>query len=227
MNKLIKLLLLIALLLAILISLIETGALSSWIGKLDVEKLRYEVNPVLYLYPEKEQEVQVKISDNNLIKADYPKYDMKEGWKVNAYPDGRIMNYGDGREYSYLFWEGTIEKDKAWNLSTGYVVSGEDVRDFLRLKLKEIGFTPQEYNEFVVYWYPLMKDNKYNLIHFALDEYDKASPLDIRPAPDSILRVCMVFKPLDEYIDIPAQDFEFFERKGFTVVEWGGVKLEK
>jgi hypothetical protein len=42
-----------------------------------------------------------------------------------------------------------------------------------------------------------------------------------------MLRVFMVAKPLDEAIEIEAQTFEKFERKWFTVVEWGGTLLNK
>jgi len=86
--------------------------------------------------------------------------------------------------------------------------------------------TPREYNEFIVYWYPLMKDNKYNLIHFAGEQYTNTAPLEITPKPDSILRVFMVFKWLDEKIEIEEQKLENFERKWFSVVEWWGTVIK-
>ena len=67
-----------------------------------------------------------------------------------------------------------------------------------------------------------MKDNPYNLIHFAGESYTKTAPLTISPKEDSLLRVFMVFKALQE---VKAQTFEPFERKGFTVVERGGSEL--
>ncbi|MEI7690748.1 MAG: hypothetical protein WCI63_03935 [bacterium] len=72
-----------------------------------------------------------------------------------------------------------------------------------------------------------MENNKYNLIHFAEEEYTDSAKLTVTPSPDSILRVFMVFKPLDSYQDITPQKIKPFERKGFTVVEWGGTKLNK
>ncbi len=88
-------------------------------------------------------------------------------------------------------------------------------------KLAEIGLRPKEYNEFIVYWYPLMKKNKYNLIHFADKEYTNIAPLTITPKPDSVLRVFMVYKKLEKPIPIKEQKFKPFIRKGFTVIEWG------
>ena len=83
----------------------------------------------------------------------------------------------------------------------------------------------KEYNEFIVYWAPLMKNNPYNFIHFAGAEYDEMAKLTITPEPDSILRVFMVFSPLNRKIEVTPQEIIPFEREGFTVVEWGGTVI--
>lgn len=179
--------------------------------------------PIIYLYTEQKQDVTVQLNYAGTITASYPKYnDIIHGWKVTAYPDGKIINHDDNNEYSYLFWEGKSRETINWDFSQGFVVKGENTREFLQDTLAKIGLTPKEYNEFIVYWYPKMKDNKYNLIHFADEQYTKTAPLTITPKPDSILRVFMIFKPLHEKIEIEPQVFQPFERKGFTVVEWGG-----
>ena len=49
--------------------------------------------------------------------------------------------------------------------------------------------------------------------------------MTITPEPDSLLRVFMVFRELEEPVSIPEQTFEPFEREGFTVVEWGGSEI--
>jgi len=86
------------------------------------------------------------------------------------------------------------------DLTKGFVVRGEDTAIFLQQMLSRMGLTPKEYNEFIVYWYPQMKNNKYNLIHFAGEEYTDLAKLTITPKPDSILRVFMVYKPLEREI---------------------------
>ncbi|EWM55184.1 hypothetical protein RF007C_05775, partial [Ruminococcus flavefaciens 007c] len=48
----------------------------------------------------------------------------------------------------------------------------------------------------------------------------------ITPTPDSVLRVFMAYVTLDNAIDIELQQLNTFERKGFTVVEWGGSKVQ-
>lgn len=70
-----------------------------------------------------------------------------------------------------------------------------------------------------------MKDNPYNLIHFAGESYTQTAPLTITPKEDSLLRVFMVFKALKAPIEVEAQTFRPFERKGFTVIERGGTEL--
>ncbi|MFK7779784.1 MAG: hypothetical protein QM490_01440 [Candidatus Gracilibacteria bacterium] len=183
--------------------------------------------PIIYLYPTEKSDINVKLEYKGKIFADYPKYNESiKGWKVTANPDGKLINHEDNREYSYIFWEGYPEKEINWDLSNGFVVKGEDTVEFLQEKLSKLGLTPEEYNEFIVYWFPLMQDNKYNLIHFADEQYTNTAPLDITPEPDSMLRVFMVYKPLEEYIEIEEQEIQSFERKGFTVIEWGGTEVK-
>ncbi len=178
--------------------------------------------PVIYLYPTSEQSVSVKLDYNGELTCTYPEY--KDGWNVIAEPDGTLTNIGDKRKYSYLYWEG-ISKNQ-WDMSKGFVVKGEDTEEFLQEKLEYMGLTPREYNEFIVYWLPIMQENKYNLITFAGEDYENLAKLNITPKPDSILRVMMLFKSLDKPIEIEEQEIKSFERKGFTVIEWGGTEVK-
>lgn len=178
--------------------------------------------PVIYLYPEQAQEVYVQLELDGEFTCTYPEYD--NGWKVKAYPDGTLRDQVTGKEYNYLFWEGTSETE--YDLSRGFVVEGKDMAGFLEEKLAYLGLNEKERNEFIVYWLPRMEDNKYNLITFQGKAYTEHAKLKISPEPDSILRVFMVYKPLDKAIDIPEQELEPFEREGFTVIEWGGAEME-
>lgn len=177
--------------------------------------------PVIYLYPEEEMEVTIQLDYEGKLTVTYPEY--QDGWHVIAQPDGTLTDVATGKEYSYLFWEG--ESDVQYDLSEGFVVAGEDTAQFLQETLAAMGLTPREYNEFIVYWLPKMQDNPYNLITFQGEAYTDNAVLNISPAPDSVLRVFMVFKPLQEKIDIPQPEIAGFVREGFTVVEWGGTEL--
>lgn len=177
--------------------------------------------PVIYLYPEEETEVSVKLDFDGELTSTYPAYE--NGWNVIAQPDGTLTDPETGREYYCLFWEGISYAD--YDLSKGFVVAGEDTESFLEDALKKLGLTHKEANEFIIYWLPRMEDNAYNLISFQGAAYTESAVLTIDPAPDTLLRVFMVFKPLDAPVEIPAQELTAPERKGFTAVEWGGAEI--
>ncbi len=178
--------------------------------------------PVIYLYPEKETAINVTIDLDGALTCTYPRY--KNGWNVTAKPDGTLINKDDAREYSYLYWEGIGETK--WDMSKGFVVKGSETIEFLQEKLEYLGLTAKELNEFIVYWLPQMQNNKYNLITFQTDVYEQSAKLNISPKPDSMLRIFMVFKGLDEFVNIEEQELPSFERNGFTVIEWGGIEIK-
>jgi hypothetical protein len=180
--------------------------------------------PVIYLYPTKTEIVSVNLDFSGDLTLTYPEYD--NGWEVEASPDGSLINLRDNKEYSYLYWEG-VDNGAKYDMSSGFIVRGSETAEFLQDSLSKLGLIPKEYNEFIVYWLPQMINNKYNLIHFASkSEYDDRAILNIKPTPDSILRVFMVFKSLsDNNIHVKAQEIKGFDRKGFAVVEWGGTEI--
>jgi hypothetical protein len=178
--------------------------------------------PVIYLYPKTMQIVNVKLKGDVVLTSTYPDYE-ENGWEVIASPDGTLTNIGGGRSFYCLYWEGLYKNN--YDMTKGFVVKGEDTESFLEEYLFKLGLTDREANEFIIYWLPQMEKNKYNLIHFATDEYNRSVSLDITPKPDSMIRVLMVYKPLDKPVEINAQVINTPERKGFTVVEWGGSEI--
>lgn len=195
--------------------------------KTGADAMLWGAKPVIYFYPPEITDVNIKLELNGEVKIDYPEYNNEiQGWNILAYPSGKIINRADELEYSYLFWEGSFYKNIADDITEGFVVFQEDTRNFLREKLSILGLTPKEYNEFIVYWYPIMQKNKYNLVYFAGEEYTNEAKLTITPTPDSLLRVFMIFKPLEEKIEIKEQELDTFKREGFSVVEWGGMEVK-
>ncbi len=176
--------------------------------------------PVIYLYPEETTDVSVKVDCD--LTVTYPAYG--DGWRVTAQPDGTLTNHADGKEYSYLFWEG--EGYGKMDFSEGFCVKGEDTAAFLQETLAAMGLTPKEYNEFIVYWLPDMQENPYNLISFQWENYNEAAKLEITPEPDNMLWVFMAFKGTETPVDIPEQKLPTLQREGFTVVEWGGTEVK-
>ena len=176
--------------------------------------------PIIYFYPEEETACSVKIDIDGELTCVYPEYGAI-GWNFNALPDGTLC-FDDGREFYALYWEG---KGKAeFNFSKGFCVKGCETASFLESVLPKLGLSARESNEFIIYWLPLMQDNAYNLISFQTVNYYESVKLLIEPAPKTLIRVFMAYKPLSAPIDIAPQELTAPERTGFTVVEWGGSK---
>lgn len=180
-----------------------------------------DAKPVIYLYPEEETQVDVRLDYRGRLTVTYPEY--RDGWRVTAKPDGTLTD-ADGNEYSYLFWEGV--SDTAYDFREGFCVQGCDTAEFLREKLSLLGLTPREYNEFIVYWLPIMQDNPYNVISFQGEVYTDSAALSVSPAPDTVLRVFMAYYPSETPVTLPEQKLTPTERKGFTLVEWGGTEYK-
>ena len=186
-----------------------------------VETYFVGAKPVVYLYPEETTHVTVALELPGQLTCTYPTYET--GWVVAAAPDGTLTD-AKGQTYNYLYWEGVTAAE--YDLTEGFCVAGADTAAFLEDALTQLGLTRREANEFIVYWLPRMEGNPYNQISFQQEAYTDSAKLTVTPAPDSILRVFMVWKPLDKPVDIPAQTLPAFERHGFTLVEWGGAKVQ-
>lgn len=177
--------------------------------------------PIIYLYPEQNMNVVVKLGKPSLLTTTYPLYNGK--WEVLATTSGELFDK-NGRSYYGLYWEGLNYISSEFE--DGFVVKKDDLATFLEEKLSILGLTEREANEFIIYWLPELEKNEYTLIRFeSLEKINEQMPLDINPNPDTIIRVFMEFKAIDKPIDIKPQNLTKAVRKGFTVVEWGGTKI--
>lgn len=181
-----------------------------------------DYKPVIYLYPEEELEVSVKLDYNGTLTASYPRYE--DGWKVTAEPDGTLYD-NNGQEYNYLFWEGA--SDVTYDMTVGFCVKGSETAKFLEESLAKLGLNRKEANEFIVFWLPKMEQNAYNVISFQKEAYTDNAKLEIVPQPDTSLRVFMTWYGSDEAVEVVEQALAETERNGFTVVEWGGREIIK
>lgn len=177
--------------------------------------------PVIYLYPEEETEVSVKLTLDGELICTYPAYE--SGWDITAYPDGTLSD-AKGQSYNYLYWEGEISAD--WDFTEGFCIPGKDTALFLEDALEKMGLTRREANEFIVYWLPLMEQNPYNIISFQTDMYTEAAQLEVAPTPDTMIRVFMTWQASDRHVVLTEQELDRPNRSGFTVVEWGGTELK-
>lgn len=189
----------------------------------DVRSLRVD-KPIIYLYPEEQTKVSVELKRKENITCSYPKY--VDGWKVIAEPNGDLIDIEDGRKLYSLYYE--CENEFEYGMTDeGFVIEGKDSAEFLEEKLSILGLNEKETEEFIIYWLPKLEANKYNYIRFATyEEIDENMPLEVTPTPDTKIRIVMIFKGLDEQIEIKEQKLDKAERNGFTVVEWGGTELK-
>ncbi len=179
--------------------------------------------PAIYLYPKTEQEVVVEHFFKGKILNTYPKYN--QNWTVTAEPNGVLHNKNDNRKYNYLFWDGTYTfPGSHYNYKEGFYVAAENTINFLQEKLSKVGLNETEINDFVVYWLPELNKNDINFIHFWInDDIDNTSILTITPKPETTIRLFMEFTKYNQGTKrLPEQKLPTFERKGFTMVEWGG-----
>lgn len=188
--------------------------------------------PVIYLYPDEETDVTVRVSNPERFTVTYPEYPQEAGWKVHAAPDGNLTDPVTLRTYYSLYYESELPKELDFQAKEGFLVKGEDTAEFLEEKLSILGLTDREAEEMIIYWLPQMSQNEYNLIRFATEEeIDEAMSLNISPEPDSVIRVWMVWEGADaeeaETLkeELMEQTLTTPERNGFTVVEWGGVPV--
>ena len=148
------------------ISLLLCLLLPAFLGCTKPEEEMYCAKPVIYLYPQTDKDVTVLLDYNGDLTCTYPEY--QNGWQVTAAPDGTLTT-PDGKQYNYLYWEG--ENHFTADFSQGFVVKGEETASFLEEALSQLGLTPREANEFIIYWLPQMQNSPYNLISFQQEAY--------------------------------------------------------
>jgi|GEM_PF-4281411 len=192
--------------------------------------------PITYLYPTTPTNVQVKLKTTERLSVTYPEYDSLSGWQVQANPDGTLRTT-EG-EYFYLFWETEAPPEGHPLPDSGFVIVGKESASFLKEKLSGMGFTPKEYNELIVYWHPILKQSPYVQVHFAYEylqggrdysnpsgkSYCLRAGIDVTPKPETLFRLMMYYSAVAIPRPIPIQKLPKLERKGFTLVEWGGTQ---
>ena len=188
-------------------------------GKIMVAK------PVIYIYPTEKTEIDLELNFKGELLTTFPKYD--KNWDVIAEQNGQIFDKKTNRYYSSLFWDGTIDfPEEHYKYDDGFIVPKEKLTEFFIEKLGYIGLNNQETNDFIQYWLPILERNKYNFIHFLVNEKcNEIADLKVNPKPETSIRIYMEFYGLENYINCNEQQLPKTERKGFTLIEWGGADV--
>lgn len=177
--------------------------------------------PVIYLYPTTETVAHVEVNPMGGFTKTEPAYGT-QGWTVTAKPDGTLKNKGDGKMYPYLFWEGIGYN---YHKSTqGFVLNQKNVDSEMKTILAKLGLNEKETKDFMEFWSSKLKTKPYVFVTFvSQNEFDNIAPLSVSPKPDTVIRVFMDYTPLDKPTTVSPLQIKTPERKGFTVVEWGGA----
>ena len=175
--------------------------------------------PNIYIYSDKDINVNVKLYPYEYITKSIPQYDSKKGWNAIVF-DGSINGSND-----FLFYEAKVP-DLYFQRSEGFVVSDETLGSDLLNILSLYGFNEKESDDFIKYWEnKLNKDTDYIFYPQETDTVNKIMPVEISPEPETIFRLWFLIEPVENNnpsICEPAQ-IEKIKRQNYTLVEWGGV----
>lgn len=181
--------------------------------------------PIIYLYPEKEMDISVQLNINkkeNELTTIYPKFNGENNtWNVHAKPNGDIIL--GNKTYPYLFWEAYSYNNQ--EIKEGFIVEDKNAEEFLENKLQLLGLNDKESTDFITYWLPVLLKNKLSLCNFQSEQFFNNFKLNVNPKPDTMIRIFLSIKKLDSPIKIKEQILEKNERKGYTLIEWGGCNI--
>ncbi|MCL5433016.1 MAG: hypothetical protein M1524_02775, partial [Patescibacteria group bacterium] len=164
-----------------------------------------DCKPAIYLYPEKETPVNVRIVPKGFFTITIPQYPLVDGWNVVAYPDGTIRE--NGKKYNYLYYEAKIENSKINKPADGFIVAFNNLNNFYDKLLTKLGLSENEINDFKDYWQKALPYSPYYFVGIMKDsDISKIEPMTIVPKPDTIIRVRLYFEPRENTIEIEAPD---------------------
>ncbi|KAG6899531.1 hypothetical protein C0993_009347 [Termitomyces sp. T159_Od127] len=174
--------------------------------------------PAIYVFSPEDIDVTVSVTLNKDMEFTtvYPIVPIKKlkpqgekiQWDVHASPDGSLMACETGLELSSLFWEADLnarsfsrsrqgEIPGTWSLSdaNSVVLSSDDITGYLQRALLFLGLHTEARTNFVTFWLPTLMSHKHIALRFMPQaEYSMIVPLDIKPQPDVIIRVFMLFQ---------------------------------
>jgi hypothetical protein len=185
-----------------------------------IEKAIVAYKPNIYLYPKKTTQMTVSLDFPKGGKVIESIPDFPDKWKkIKVEPDAKI-----NETYDYLFYEASLPNK--WQYKQGWSVTQSNLEAFFRSNLADYGFIENEINDFLDYWIPrLIEHSYYNIYPQHTDKINELIDLKISKKPRSLLRMFYVIEPVRSpmisKIDTPI--IPEFERKGFTVAEWGVV----
>lgn len=171
--------------------------------------------PAIYLYPQKKSAITVSLRINGTITKTIPPY-VKE-WNIIANPNGMIEG-----GYDYLFYEADLKKISL--PKEGWIVEYKKLNRWFDINLAKLGLNAKEKQQFKAYWMKELPSAPYYKIQLLDSKFlSDYMGLDIYPKPDTLIRLNFYFTPLKELEKINEPIIKTPKRKGFIVIEWGGI----
>jgi hypothetical protein len=176
---------------------------------------------VIYLYPENPTNVNVRVGAK--VRISEPFYEPEIGWQnVLANPDGELIYHG--QKYDSLYWEGLGYGNYPDVRNVGTVVEQKDLLATVEKQLKQQGLNGKETADFMEFWADKLPKTPFvKLTWFSTAQMNELAPIFISPRPQTVIRVFLDARGLQSPVSLRPQVLTAPERRGFTLVEWGGL----
>lgn len=200
----------------------ETGHFTAYCVLDRVDEQSMVDKPNIYLYPRDTTILSVDLNfpkGGSVVKSD-PAYPY--AWQdISVAPDGTING-----KYKFLFYE--AEVDARWQYRRGWVIKQKELPQFFRNTLRVYGLNQQEIEDFMDYWLERLSGFPVYTVYPQLAcNIDQLIELNVSQEPESILRLYYIFKKgKTPFWKLGTPKMTHFQRRGFSVVEWGGSLLK-
>lgn len=180
--------------------------------------------PVIYLYPDKPEYVNVKLLTPGNIYISIPFYP-ENGWKnIFSFPNGTLIY--QQKTYHELYYETSINNINP--PQNGIIIPSENLYQKLTQITKALGLITHEQEEFLNYWMPKLENLHKPYILFSVispSEKNRIDSVELNPSPETRIEFLAYFKGLDAIENVQPLILPSTppSRKGFTEVEWGGT----
>ena len=193
------------------------------------EQIMVVDKPVIYLYSTQPTNVNLSIDFKGDLTFMYPRYD--NGWQVNVSKKG-IQNQADQKIYPYLFWEGILSELGFVTTSTGmegYFIQTDSTISFLENTLTQLGLNQTEMTDFITFWDHKLKNIDTQPSNFWWMKLTRMKLQELMSIlPQIPCRIYLLFQGSEIELKqnfLTAPVLKPFDRKGFTLVEWGGSEI--
>ncbi|MCJ7740766.1 hypothetical protein MUP32_05660 [Candidatus Microgenomates bacterium] len=171
--------------------------------------LGHYVSTPIYFYPEVGMDIKLSVAGSS-------------PYAIRLNKSG-IFDY---QNLSYSSVQYGINSPKPSQPSTGKLIERNRLNTELAKIAEDLNFTEKEQDDFVTYWLSaLPQANYYSVSLLDRQEAKEVAPWTVKPLPTTEIRYILYFKPLMEKPDDLLNESRFTpsERKGFTVVDIGGI----